>query len=79
MAEIASKKKDKNHNVQQNFQYSFDDNGCETGQQTFSEKEKYCQALLNEALNKGCAQVSRFNLYKAECGELPNPDPRNHF
>ena len=49
------------------FKYQFNDNGCDTGAQSFNDKDAYCAALKNEALNKGCAKESRDTLHAKSC------------
>lgn len=39
--------------------YSFNENGCQTGDQSFSSKASLCDGLRNETLNHGCARGLR--------------------
>lgn len=50
--------------------YSFNDNGCKTGSQTFSNHQDYCHSLLNDGLNNGCAYDERHSLHKRECADV---------
>jgi hypothetical protein len=55
----------------QSYTYSYEQNGCKTGDHEFSSKEDYCKGLLDEGLNNGCAKSMRYEAYKSECGALP--------
>ncbi|MCX6119571.1 MAG: hypothetical protein NT027_18700 [Proteobacteria bacterium] len=58
--------------VNSSYTYNFDENGCKTGEHEFSSKSSYCEGLLNESLNKGCAKSTRYQTYKSNCGEPPS-------
>jgi hypothetical protein len=53
--------------VSTSYSYSFESNGCKTGQHSFDSEKNYCEALLNEELNNGCAKEMRIERYKREC------------
>lgn len=57
-----------NHNEKkEKYQYHFNENGCDTGEQKFSSKKTYCEALKDESRNKGCAFFSRMEAYDRDC------------
>lgn len=37
------------------YSYELEENGCNTGKKTFKDKKSYCESLLNDAANNGCA------------------------
>lgn len=49
------------------FKYQLTENGCDTGEKTFSDLESYCAALKNDAANNGCAKSLRRNVYQSNC------------
>lgn len=50
------------------FKYSYLVNGCETGEHSFDEKDKYCEALSNHELNHKCAYFERKDAFARDCG-----------
>ena len=59
----------------ESFTYDYTENSCPTGKQTFSDKASYCNALLDETLNKGCAYSMRKATYEANCQASTTPAP----
>ena len=60
----------KSFNVEKNdekYRYSFDENGCKTGDHSFKSKSAYCDGLKDEGLNNGCAYRTRMATYQNEC------------
>lgn len=56
----------------ESLKYEFEENGCNTGQHTFSNNGDYCAGLLDDSLNKGCARSLREKAFEAAgCGTLP--------
>lgn len=53
--------------IQGDFSYNFNFNGCTTGEQKFSSKKAYCDGLLNDALNANCAREMRAEMYNRMC------------
>lgn len=53
------KKSDESRRESQLYVYSFEYNGCKTGEHQFNSIEALCAGLQDEALNKGCAQGMR--------------------
>ena len=49
------------------FTYSYEVNGCKTGEHSFKTKEEYCKALQDNALNNNCALSTRQSTFKNEC------------
>jgi hypothetical protein len=47
------------HAGSESLSYSFDLNGCKTGQQTFDSKDAMCAGLKDDARNNGCAYSMR--------------------
>jgi hypothetical protein len=47
--------------------YNLTENGCSTGEQSFSSREDYCKGLQNKELNHDCAYTLRRNNFKANC------------
>lgn len=69
---------DKNPEAVTTFSYSFDENGCKTGQQTFTSREDMCRGLLDDERNQNCARGLREERYKSACGPLESdtvPEP----
>lgn len=62
--------------VSQSFTYQLEVNGCNTGEHTFNSKIAYCEALEDQALNKGCALNERDRLYFATCLEFGEFTPK---
>ena len=58
------------------YAYEFSLNGCETGKQTFDSKKAYCDGLLDEGRNKGCAKSIRHDAYKSGCEQYGPLDER---
>ena len=66
-------------NTSLSYQYNY--NGCETGEHSFSSEKDYCDGLVNESLNKGCATEIRYPEYKRRCeqyGSLESRTRSNH-
>lgn len=51
----------------ESFSYQFNHNGCDTGKQSFSSKDAYCDGLRDEARNKSCAYTLRYDTFTANC------------
>jgi hypothetical protein len=51
----------------QNLSYDDNENGCDTGQHSFSSQDDYCNGLENEQLNKSCAQDLRRGDFQKNC------------
>lgn len=49
------------------FSYHYSENGCDTGEHSFSSKKEYCDALKNESLNQGCAPRLRLSAGSKDC------------
>jgi hypothetical protein len=50
------------------YTYEFEFNGCKTGKHSFSSKSEYCEALLDDDLNHGCARSMREDMAaKKDC------------
>lgn len=49
------------------YSYQWQKGDCPTGKHTFSSKDEYCRALLDESLNAGCAKEEREADYKENC------------
>ena len=58
---------DKDSNKNESYSYQFNENGCDTGKQSFGSKDAYCAGLANEQLNKGCAPMLRQQMREREC------------
>jgi hypothetical protein len=67
VASCGSDKDPESANLKGNYNYNFDENGCKTGNQSFSSIEAYCKGLQNETLNKGCAQNIRKINFELKC------------
>jgi hypothetical protein len=58
--------------------YSYEHNGCATGQHDYNSRSELCSMLQNEDLNHGCASDERKNEYKKQCtdgGSASNGQP----
>ncbi|GIL21249.1 MAG: hypothetical protein BroJett041_23630 [Candidatus Jettenia caeni] len=49
------------------YKYDFTCNECKTGAHSFSSKESYCHALLDEGTNNSCCRRIREDDYKINC------------
>ena len=49
------------------YTYSLEENGCKTGEHTFSAKDAYCKGLQSASLNKNCAYSLRKMTFESEC------------
>lgn len=47
--------------------YHFTSKDCSTGKQTFHSQKSYCDALMNDKLNKDCEKKNREETYKKNC------------
>lgn len=65
----------KSEHTQVSGTYQFEENGCATGSHEYTSLEQYCVQLLDESLNKGCAQRPRFDEFKLRCAEHSSPSP----
>ncbi len=54
-------------NKTESYKYSFESNGCKTGEKAFSSKDAYCNGLKDDASNNYCARDIRYDQFKAEC------------
>ncbi len=52
---------------QSSFSYELSENGCSTGQKTFSSNDAMCNALKDDALNNYCAQNLRYQKFQSDC------------
>ena len=57
----------KNQNKSESYKYSYESNGCKTGEKTFSSKDAYCDGLKNDESNNFCAKDVRYDQFQAEC------------
>ncbi|MEN0058382.1 MAG: hypothetical protein AAGB31_06070 [Bdellovibrio sp.] len=65
-----------------NFGYEYTISGCTTGKHTFTSKKAYCNALVNDSLNKNCAREMRVEMYNRDCiqqntGTIPGSNVAN--
>ena len=51
----------------ESYEYHFNENGCDTGEQKFDDKGDYCNALRNDSLNHYCAKSTRESSWKSHC------------
>ncbi len=58
---------------EQNWTYSLDVNGCQTGNHSFGSLEAYCDGLEDNALNNNCAQSARASLFASKCPGVFSP------
>lgn len=58
---------------EQNWTYSLDVNGCQTGSHSFGSIEAYCDGLEDNALNNNCAQSARASLFASNCPGVFSP------
>lgn len=49
------------------FSYELSENGCSTGEKTFSTNDAMCNALKDDALNNYCAQNLRYQKFLSDC------------
>jgi hypothetical protein len=54
-------------NRQSSFTYELSENGCSTGEKTFSTNDAMCNALKDDALNHYCAQNLRYQKFLSDC------------
>ena len=54
-------------NQAQTLQYNLTENGCSTGDKTFSSLDELCQGLRNDSFNNNCAQSLRFQKFQNDC------------
>lgn len=47
--------------------YTYNVNGCSTGEQVFCSLRAYCDGLQSESLNKSCAREQRMQAYAQSC------------
>ena len=47
--------------------YSYEEDGCKTGEHVFYSLTDYCEGLKNEELNHGCAKDLRDAEYRLSC------------
>ncbi len=52
----------------ESFSYDFSTDSCTTGSHTFTSKTAYCDGLLSDKLNNGCAYTLRRASYSGNCG-----------
>lgn len=55
------------NNDNKSLTYNLTENGCSTGEKTFSSQDSLCEGLRNDALNNHCARGLRYNHFKQEC------------
>jgi hypothetical protein len=51
----------------QSLSYNLTENGCSTGNQSFSTQDALCNGLRDDALNNYCAQSLRFQKFQNDC------------
>jgi hypothetical protein len=56
---------DENGTVMDTFRYSYNENGCKTGEQTFTSRAALCAGLRDEELNSHCARVLRLREFES--------------
>lgn len=49
------------------YSYSFNVNGCNTGEKSFSSRAEMCSALTNDSLNNNCAENERYTKFLSDC------------
>ena len=49
------------------LKYSFSENGCETGEKSFSNLETLCVTIQDDSANNYCAGSLRYQYYKEKC------------
>jgi hypothetical protein len=52
----------------ESYSYDYTSGRCTTGSHTFSSKTAYCDGLVSDKLNNGCAKETRKGTYTRECG-----------
>ena len=52
---------------QSSFTYELSENGCSTGEKTFSTNDAMCNALKDDAFNNYCAQNLRYQKFQSDC------------
>ncbi|MEK2643843.1 hypothetical protein [Bdellovibrio sp. BCCA] len=57
------------------FTYEYKFNGCSTGKHKLLSKKEFCDALLNDTLNNGCARELRIENYNRSCTTLQPANP----
>jgi len=55
------------NNNQSSFSYNLTENGCSTGEKTFSSNDAMCSALKDDSLNQYCAQSLRYQKFTNDC------------
>lgn len=50
-----------------NYSYSLSENGCSTGEHSFSSQDAMCDGLKNETLNNNCATNLRYLKFQNSC------------
>lgn len=60
--------------IQGEFSYNFNFNGCTTSEQKFTSKKAYCDGLLNDSLNANCAREMRAEMYNRMCTDSQPAD-----
>jgi hypothetical protein len=56
---------DENGTVIDVFRYSYNENGCKTGDQSFPSRAALCAGLRDEELNNHCARVLRLREFES--------------
>ena len=49
------------------YNYSFNVNGCNTGEKNFSTREAMCDSLTNDPVNNNCAENERYTKFLSDC------------
>jgi len=55
------------HAQSQNYTYNLSENGCSTGEHTFSSNESMCDGLRDDSLNNYCATNLRYLKFQSDC------------
>jgi hypothetical protein len=66
----------------ESISYDFTENGCPTGNKTFSSVAEMCKGLQDDELNNHCAEASREAHFKQNCSgsfRTESPNPREDF
>ncbi|MFZ3230288.1 MAG: hypothetical protein WA160_08790 [Pseudobdellovibrio sp.] len=49
------------------YTYDLTENGCPTGEHSFSSLESMCDGLKNDSLNNFCARNLRYSKFQSDC------------